>query len=132
MKCPFCGGPHIQAFSAIYSAGTHRGHTREAGTGALMESYGQSDLAYRCSPPKPPTPLPFLAAYAFGSLVLYLAFTWGPTVAWKDVPLGLGGLAVGWVLWRFWRAAARIYSADKQRWAASWFCHSCGQGHVAN
>lgn len=133
MQCPFCGSPHTQAYPAAYSSGTSQMQVRhDALPGLGGVSYGsvQTNLAQHCAPPRPPSPVAFVLAYAFAGFVLYDTFVVSKHVAWKQLPIAGGALLVGWVLWRAWRAAARLYSADKQRWIASFYCHGCGQSHV--
>lgn len=132
MQCPFCGSPHLQAYPAAYSSGTSQvqiHHDGVAGPGGMSQGLVQSNLAQHCAPPRPPSPVAFVLAYAFGGFVLYDTFIASRQVAWKQLPIAAGALLVGWVLWRTWRAAARLYTADKLRWSASWYCHGCGQSH---
>lgn len=131
--CPSCGSHHIQSYPVIYDSGTSQVVVRHYGSqpGTSLAT-SQSDLAQHCAPPRPPSPLGFVAAYAFSGWAFYDTFFVSKPIPWKQVPIAAGALLVGWILWRAWRGQSRQYMQDKQRWATSWFCHGCGQSHLAN
>ena len=100
-------------------------------------------LAQHCAPPSPPSPLPFIGAYGIGGIVIYMSMTVCPLLArecvyvglaglgynWKQAAVGVGLIALGWLLMKGWRTQAKAYSAAKRRWQSTWFCHACGQAH---
>lgn len=48
---------------------------------------------------------------------------------WKQAAVGIGVIALGWLLMKGWHAQAKAYSAAKRQWQNTWFCHTCGQSH---
>lgn len=48
---------------------------------------------------------------------------------WKQTAVGLGILALGWLLMKGWYQLAKEYNVAKRRWQNSWFCFGCGQTH---
>ena len=94
-------------------------------------------------PPAPPSPLPFIGAYGIGGIIIYMSMTVCPLLArecvyvgmaglrynWKQAAVGIGVIALGWLLMKGWHAQAKAYSAAKRQWQRTWFCHTCGQAH---
>jgi hypothetical protein len=98
------------------------------------------------APHPPPSPLPFIGAYGIGGIIIYMSMTVCPLLArecvyvgmaglrynWKQAAVGLGLIALGWLLMKGWRTQAKVYSAAKRQWQSTWFCHTCGQAHLRN
>ena len=150
MQCPNCGSSNIQLMSVVHAEGTqhfHATHTAVTSDGQFIQGSSQGSqatvLAQRCAPPAPPSPLPFVGAFGIGGIVIYMSMTVCPLLArecvyvglaslrynWKQAALGLGLIALGWLLMKGWHAQAKAYSAAKRQWQTSWFCHLCGQGY---
>lgn len=129
---PLLRQPHIQSYQVIYDSGTVQTEVTHHGYAGGSRGTSQSTLARHCAPPRAPSPMGFVCAYAFGAWGLYHCFFGSWHVHWSELPIPLGALAVGYVLWRMWRFMAREYTADKRRWADTWYCHGCGQSHVVN
>lgn len=150
MQCPSCGSTHIQPMAVVHADGTgqfHATHSAVTSDGQFVQgsSHGAQStaLAQHCAPPAPPSPLPFIGAYGIGGIVIYMSMTVCPLLArecvyvgmaglrhnWKQAALGLGLIALGWLLMKGWHAQAKAYGAAKLRWQSTWFCHTCGQTH---
>ncbi len=153
MQCPSCGSTHIQPMAVVHAGGTqqfHATHTAVTSDGQLVQGSSQGSqstaLAQHCAPPAPPSPLPFIGAYGIGGIVIYMSMTVCPLLArecvyvglaglrynWKQAAVGLGLIALGWLLMKGWRTQAKVYSAAKRQWQSTWFCHTCGQAHLRN
>jgi hypothetical protein len=151
MQCPSCGSTHIQPLAVVHADGTrhfHANHTAVSSDGQFVQGSSQGSqatmLAQHCAPPAPPSPMPFIGAYGVGGVVIYASMTVCPLLArecvfvgiaalrhnWKQVAVGFGLIAVGWLLMKAWRAQAKAYSAAKRQWQITWFCHGCGQRHL--
>ena len=151
MQCPTCGSTNIQPMAVVHTAGTqhvHATHTAVTSDGQFVQGNSQGTqstvLAQHCAPPAPPSPLPFLGAYGIGGIVIYMSMTVCPLLArecvyvglaglrynWKQAAVGVGLIALGWLLMKGWRAQAKVYSAAKRQWQSTWFCHGCGRSHV--
>lgn len=125
----------MQAYPAVYGSGTTNmlvQHEAFGGPSGVSQGSVQSNLAQLCAPPRPPTPVPFLLAYALAAFVLYDMFIASRHIPWKQLPFAVGALFVGWLFWRSWRSAARLYSQDKQRWVMSRYCYGCGQSYLVS
>ena len=150
MQCPSCGSTHIQPMAVVHAGGTqqfHATHTAVTSDGQFVQgsSHGSQStaLAQHCAPPAPPSPLPFIGAYGIGGIVIYMSMTVCPLLArecvyvglaglgynWKQAAVGVGLIALGWLLMKGWHAQAKAYSAAKRQWQSTWFCHTCGQAH---
>lgn len=150
MQCPNCGSTHIQPHTVVHTSGTqhfHATHTAVTSDGKLMQGRSQGSqatlLAQHCAPPAPPSPMPFIVAYGVGGIFIYMSLTVCPLLArecvfvgwaalrynWKQAAVGLGIIAVGWLLMKGWHAQTKAYSAAKRQWQSTWFCHGCGQSH---
>ena len=150
MQCPTCGSTNIQPMAVVHTAGTQHVHATLAAVtsdGQFVQGSSQGTqstaLAQHCAPPAPPSPSPFLGAYGIGGIVIYMSMTVCPLLAhecvyvgmaglrynWKQAAIGLGIIALGWLLMKGWHAQAKAYSAAKRQWQSSWFCHACGQAH---
>lgn len=148
MQCPICGSTHIQPLAVVYADGTqhfHASHTAVTSSGqfVLGSSHGSqaTALAQQCSPPAPPSPMPFVIAYGMGGLITYLSMTVCSTrsnecrylgfaqIDWKWTFGGLAIIGLGWLLMKGWHLQAKAYSAAKRQWQNTWFCHGCGQSH---
>lgn len=150
MQCPSCGSTHIQPMAVVHTGGTqqfHATHTAVTSDGQIVQGSSQGSqstaLAQHCAPPAPPSPLPFIAAYGIGGIVIYMSMTVCPLLArecvyvglaglrynWKQAAVGVGLIALGWLLMKGWRTQAKVYSAAKRQWQSTWFCHRCGQAH---
>ena len=155
MQCPNCSSTNIQPMAVVHAGGTqhfHATHTAVTSDGQFVQGSSQGSqatvLAQHCAPPAPPSPLPFVIAYGLGSAVIYHAATVcdlfergcrvGMSVLallaynWKQAGVGLGLIALGWLLMKGWHAQAKVYSAAKRQWQNTWFCHTCGQAHLRN
>ena len=153
MQCPSCGSTHIQPMAVVYAGGTqhfHATHMAVTSDGQFVQGSSQGSqstaLAQHCAPPAPPSPLPFIGAYGIGGIVIYMSMTVCPLLArecvyvgmaglrynWKQAAVGLGLIALGWLLMKGWRTQAKVYSAAKRQWQSTWFCHTCGQAHLRN
>lgn len=153
MQCPSCGGTHIQPMAVVHAGGTqqfHATHTAVTSDGQFVQGRSQGSqstaLAQHCAPPAPPSPLPFIGAYGIGGIIIYMSMTVCPLLArecvyvglaglrynWKQAAVGLGLIALGWLLMKGWHAQAKVYSAAKRQWQNTWFCHTCGQAHLRN
>ena len=153
MQCPSCGSTHIQPMAVVHAGGTqhfHATHTAVTSDGQFVQGSSQGSqstaLAQRCAPPAPPSPLPFIAAYGIGGIIIYMSMTVCPLLArecvyvgfaglsynWKQAAVGLGLIVLGWLLMKGWRTQAKVYSAAKRQWQSTWFCHTCGQAHLRN
>lgn len=151
MQCPSCGSTHIQPMAVVYAGGTqhfHATHTAVTSDGQIVQGSSQGSqstvLAQHCAPPAPPSPLPFIAAHGIGGIVIYMSMTVCPLLArecvyvglaglrynWKQAAVGVGLIALGWLLMKGWRTQAKVYSAAKRQWQSTWFCHTCGQAHL--
>lgn len=153
MQCPSCGGTHIQPLAVVHADGTHQfhaNHTAVSSDGQFMQGISQGSqatmLAQYCAPPAPPSPMPFVIAYGLGGAVVYHAatvcdlFERGCRLGmssmalliynWKQAAIGLGLIALGWLLMKGWHVQAKAYSAAKRQWQNTWFCHGCGQRHL--
>lgn len=148
MQCPFCGSAQIQSHPVVYAAGSQSVQLNHVGTvdGQLVQGFShgtqRTALAQRCAPPAPPSPMPFVVAYGMGGLIMYLsfetcslvsqqcAFRGLATVDWKWTLGGLAVVGVGWLLMKSWYQETKVYSAAKQCWQNTWFCHGCGQSHT--
>lgn len=151
MQCPSCGSTHIQPMAVVHAGGTqhfHATHAAVTSDGQFVQGSSQGSqstaLAQHCAPPAPPSPLPFIGAYGIGGIIIYMSMTVCPLLArecvyvglaglrynWKQAAVGLGLIALGWLLMKGWRTQARVYSAAKRQWQSTWFCHGCGQSHV--
>ena len=89
--------------------------------------------------------MPFIIAFGLGGATVYHAatvcdlFERGCRVGmsflalliynWKQAAVGIGVIALGWLLMKGWHAQAKAYSAAKRQWQRTWFCHTCGQAH---
>ena len=152
MQCPTCGSTNIQPMAVVHAAGTqhfHATHTAVTSDGQFVQGSSQGSqatvLAQHCAPPSPPSPLPFVIAYGLGCAVVYHAatvcdlFERGCRVGmsamallvynWQQAAVGLGLIALGWLLMKGWHVQAKAYSAAKRQWQSTWFCHACGQVH---
>jgi hypothetical protein len=153
MQCPSCGSTHIQPMAVVHAGGTqhfHATHTAVNSDGQFVQGSSQGSqstaLAQHCAPPAPPSPLPFIGAYGIGGIIIYMSMTVCPLLArecvyvgmaglrynWKQAAVGLGLIALGWLLMKGWRTQAKVYSAAKRQWQSTWFCHTCGQAHLRN
>ena len=153
MQCPSCGSTHIQPMAVVHAGGTqqfHATHTAVTSDGQIVQGSSQGSqstaLAQHCAPPAPPSPLPFIGAYGIGGIIIYMSMTVCPLLArecvyvgmaglrynWKQAAVGLGLIALGWLLMKGWRTQAKVYSAAKRQWQSTWFCHTCGQAHLRN
>ena len=153
MQCPSCGSTHIQPMAVVHAGGTqqfHATHTAVPSDGQFVQGSSQGSqstaLAQHCAPPAPPSPLPFIGAYGIGGIIIYMSMTVCPLLArecvyvgmaglrynWKQAAVGLGLIALGWLLMKGWRTQAKVYSAAKRQWQSTWFCHTCGQAHLRN
>ncbi len=151
MQCPICGSTHIQPMSVVHADGTQHfraTHTAVTSGGQFVQGSSQGSqstvLAQHCAPPAPPSPMPFVGAYGIGGIVIYMSMTVCPFLArecvyvgmaglrhnWKQATVGLGLLALGWLLMRGWHAQAKAYSAAKRQWQNTWFCHGCGHQYL--
>lgn len=152
LRCPCCGSTQVQPHAVVYADGTQRVRLDHAGTVggefAQVTSYGTQTtaLAQHCAPPAPPSPMPFVIAYSIAGIVIYRAMTacdvfergcrLGMSVLamlvynWKQAAVGLGIIAVGWLLMKAWHQQAQAYNATKRQWQNTWFCHACGRSHV--
>ena len=150
MQCPSCGSTHIQPVAVVHAGGTQHfqaSHTAVTSDGQFVQGSNQGSqstaLAQHCAPPAPPSPLPFIGAYGIGGIIIYMSMTVCPLLArecvyvgmaglrynWKQAAVGLGLIALGWLLMKGWHAQAKAYSAAKRQWQSTWFCHACGQAH---
>lgn len=150
MQCPSCGGTHIQPMAVVHAGGTqqfHATHTAVTSDGQFVQGSIQGSqstaLAQHCAPPAPPSPLPFIGAYGIGGIIIYMSMTVCPLLArecvyvglaglrynWKQAAVGIGVIALGWLLMKGWHAQAKAYSAAKRQWQSTWFCHTCAQAH---
>lgn len=150
MQCPSCGGTHIQPMAVVHAGGTqhfHATHMAVTSDGQFVQGSSQGSqstaLAQHCAPPAPPSPLPFIGAYGIGGIIIYMSMTVCPLLArecvyvgmaglrynWKQAAVGIGVIALGWLLMKGWHAQAKAYSAAKRQWQSTWFCHTCGQAH---
>ena len=153
MQCPNCSSTNIQPMAVVHAGGTqhfHATHTAMTSDGQFVQGSSQGSqatvLAQHCAPPAPPSPLPFIGAYGIGGIVIYMSMTVCPLLArecvyvgmaglrynWKQAAVGLGLIALGWLLMKGWRTQAKVYSAAKRQWQSTWFCHTCGQAHLRN
>ena len=153
MLCPSCGSTHIQPMAVVHAGGTqhfHATHSAITSDGQFVQSSSQGSqstaLAQHCAPPAPPSPLPFIGAYGIGGTIIYMSMTVCQLLArecvyvgmaglrynWKQAAVGLGLIALGWLLMKGWRIQAKVYSAAKRQWQSTWFCHTCGQAHLRN
>ena len=153
MQCPSCGSTHIQPMAVVHAGGTqqfHATHTAVTSDDRFVQGSSQGSqstaLAQHCAPPAPPSPLPFIGAYGIGGIIIYMSMTVCPLLArecvyvgmaglrynWKQAAVGLGLIALGWLLMKGWRTQAKVYSAAKRQWQSTWFCHTCGQAHLRN
>ena len=150
LQCPSCGSTQVQPHAVVHADGTQRIRLDHAGTVggefAQVTSYGTQTtaLAQHCAPPAPPSPMPFVIAYGIGGVLIYMAMTVCPLLArecvyvgtaalrhnWKQATVGLGVIAVGWLLMKAWYLQAQAYNAAKRQWQNTWFCHACGRSHV--
>lgn len=150
LQCPFCGTTDVQPHAVIYADGTQRIQLNHVGAvdGQFMHASSSGTqmtaLAQHCAPPAPPSPMPFIATYGIGGVVLYLSMTVCPLLSrecvfvgavalrhyWKQAFVGLTILAVGWLLMKSWYSQTRTYSVAKRRWQNTWFCHACGRSHL--
>jgi len=137
LQCPFCGTTHVQPHAVIHADGTQRVQLNHVGAvdGQFMQASSSGTqmtaLAQHCAPPSPVSPMPFVVAFGFGSLVVY----WGaiehfPRINWQWTLGGLALIGVGWLLFKGWAKEAQDYSTAKRRWQNTWFCHACGRSHV--
>lgn len=152
MQCPRCGSPHIQPMAVVHADGTQHFQAEHIaftsnGQFAQGSSHGSQAtlLAQHCAPPSPPSPVPFVVSLALGCAVIYHASTSCDVFQrscrldmsvvamlahnWKEALAGLGLVAVGWLLMKAWHVQAKDYSAAKDQWRKTWFCHGCGQSH---
>ena len=150
MQCPSCGSTHIQPMAVVHAGGTqqfHATHTAVTSDGQFVQGCSEGSqstaLAQHCAPPAPPSPLPFIGAYGIGGIIIYMSMTVCPLLArecvyvglaglrynWKQAAVGVGLIALGWLLMKGWHAQAKAYSAAKRQWQSTWFCHTCGQAH---
>ena len=152
MQCPSCGSTHIQPMAVVHAGGTqefHATHTAVTSDGQFVQGSSQGAqstvLAQHCAPPAPPSPMPFIIAFGLGGATVYHAatvcdlFERGCRVGmsflalliynWKQAAVGIGVIALGWLLRKGWYAQAKAYSAAKRQWQRTWFCHTCGQAH---
>lgn len=153
MQCPSCGSAHIQPMAVVHAGGTqqlHATHTAVTSDGQFVQGssrgFQSTALAQHCAPPAPPSPLPFIGAYGIGGIVIYMSMTVCPLLArecvyvglaglrynWKQAAVGVGLIALGWLLMKGWHVQAKAYSAAKRQWQSTWFCHTCGQAHLRN
>lgn len=151
MQCPICGSTHIQPMSVVHADGTQHfraTHTAVTSDGQFVQGSSQGSqstvLAQHCAPTAPPSPMPFVGAYGIGGIVIYMSMTVCPLLArecvyvgmaglrhnWNQAAVGLGLLALGWLLMRGWHAQAKAYSAAKHQWQNTWFCHGCGHQYL--
>lgn len=150
MSCPNCGGTNTEPLPVVHSNGSQHfqsTHTAVSSDGQFIQGYSQGSqsslLAQHCAPPAPPSPMPFIATYGIGGVVLYLSMTVCPLLArecvfvgavalrhyWKQALVGLAIIAVGWLLMKGWYSQTKTYRVAKRRWQSSWFCYGCGRSH---
>ena len=119
MQCPSCGSTHIQPMAVVHAGGTQQfyaTHTAVTSDGQFVQGSSQGSqstaLAQHCAPPAPPSPLPFIGAYGIGGIIIYMSMTVCPLLArecvyvgmaglrynWKQAAVGLGLIALGWLL----------------------------------
>jgi hypothetical protein len=129
MQCPSCGSTHIQPMAVVHAGGTqqfHATHTAVTSDGQFVQGSSQGSqstaLAQHCAPPAPPSPMPFIIALGLGGAIVYHAhgvrpFERGCRVGmsflalliynWKQAAVGIGLIALGWLLMKGWHAQAK-------------------------
>ena len=98
---------------------------------ARSNGVAYSELARRCAPPAPPSPMGFVIATLAGGFVTYQCAVGFGFVYWTGVYIGLGILGLGWLLFIGYRSAAYDYRQAKLQWLRSCLCLSCGQSCLA-
>ena len=131
MQCPFCGSAHVQRYQVVRAQGTMRIDAEHTGLNgpfvARSNGVAYSELAQRCAPPAPPSPMGFVVATSAGGYVTYQCIRGFGFVYWTGVYIGLGIVGVGWLLFIAYRGAARDYRQAKLQWLRSCLCMSCGE-----
>jgi hypothetical protein len=135
MQCPFCGSTHLQSYQVVRAQGTMRIEAEHAGMNGpyvvRTQGLAYSELARHCSPPAPPSPMGFVIATLVGGFVAYQGLKGFGFIYWPFVYIGLGIVALGWLLFAAYRVAANDYREAKRRWFRSYLCSACGQSCLA-
>lgn len=130
MQCPFCGSAHLQRYPTVRAQGTVRVESEHVGVNGPFvvrsQGVGYTDAARQCAPPAPPSPMPFLIALLVGGFAIREYAFAHSYIEWQGVWLGLGILAIGWLLFLGYRHSARTFRRAKAEWLRTWLCLSCG------
>jgi hypothetical protein len=86
-----------------------------------------SELARRCAPPAPPSPMGFVIAILVGGYVTYQCAKGFGSAYWPGVYIGVGIVGLGWLLFIAYRNASHDYRRAKLQWLRSCLCLTCGE-----
>lgn len=140
MKCPKCGGQHVQAVRVILQSGTTFSNGSVTGVGlgdgagvfaGTTSGINQTTLAARFSPPKKPSKVEMIGA---GVMALasspWLAAS-GPDAMWRYLNLALWA-TFAWFVWSY-RKKSAVYKERYPNWKAmhdnGFYCHRCGTSY---
>jgi hypothetical protein len=140
MKCPKCGGQHVQAVRVILQSGTSFNNGTVTGIGsdggAFVGTTGgisQTNLAARFSPPKKPT----RGLMIFAGMVALASSPWlqasGPDVGFRYANMAIWCL-FAYFVWSF-RKESTVYKEQYLKWKAmhdnGFYCHRCGTSYIS-
>jgi predicted nucleic-acid-binding Zn-ribbon protein len=142
MRCPKCGSDHTRTFSVVYEEGTVHGTSSGYvdGYSATSNSFSQSPLASKCSPPYIESAGCFakLCALVIAVIVTILFNKYfGADKAGASISFVLitffGALFVIGVIWQMLVGLPREEKYKKQLalWESSWVCIKCGNTFLA-
>lgn len=141
MKCPKCGGQHVQAIRVILQSGTSFNSGTVTGIGSDGGTYvgttggmSQTNLAARFSMPKKPA----RGLMIFMGVVALASSPWlqasGADIGFRYVNIAIWGV-FAYFVWSF-RKESAAYKEQYPKWKAMYdngfFCHRCGTSYLAS